>query len=256
VIGIIGAGNMGRAIASRIDKRTLISDVTKKRLHSIKKKHILIARGNIDLTKRSNIIILSVKPQNIIEVLKEIAPFLKGKLLISIAAGIETKSIEKIIGGSIRVIRVMPNMALQVGKGISAITCGKFAKKKDVKTTLKIFSKMGEVIEVKEKFMDAVTAVSGSGPAYYFLFTDILEAAACSLGLKKPLARKLAMATFIGSAASIDNSNASMKDFIKKIASKGGTTESALKIFKKRHLETIVVEAVKAAQDRSRYLRR
>ena len=256
MIGIIGAGNMGMAMALRINKRTLISDVSKKRLCSIREKHILVTRNNIDLTKRSDIIILSVKPQNITEVLKEIAPFLKGKLLISIAAGIQTKSIEKIIGGSIRVIRVMPNMALQVGKGISAIACGKFAKKKDLETTLKIFSKMGKVVEVKEKFMDAVTAVSGSGPAYYFLFTDILEASARSLGLKKDLAKKLAMATFIGSAASIDNSNISMKDLVKKVASKGGTTESALKIFKKRHLETIVAEAVKAAQDRSRCLRR
>ena len=255
MIGIIGAGNMGRAIALGINKKILISDVKTRQLSAIKSRCILTAKDNIDLTKRSSIIILCIKPQHIVKVLKEIAPFLKRKLVISIAAGIETSLIEKIIGKKASVIRVMPNMPLQVGRGISAIARGRFTGKKDPDKACRIFSKMGEVIEVKEHFMDAVTAVSGSGPAYYFLFTDILEASARSVGLKKDLARKLAIATFIGSAASANAARISMKDFVKKIASKGGTTEAALKVFKKKHLEGIIKQAVRAANNRSRYLK-
>ncbi len=256
MIGIIGAGNMGKAIALGINKKVLISDVDRKKLRFIKTRRILIAKDNIDLVKRSSIIIVSIKPQHIVKVLKEISPFIKRKLIVSIAAGIETKLIEKIIGSRVRVIRIMPNMPLQVGKGISAVTGGKFTGKKDIEKAVKIFSKVGEVVKVKEKFMDAVTAVSGSGPAYYFLFTDILELSARSVGLKKDLAKKLAKATFIGSARSLEAPGISAKDFIKKVASKGGTTEKALKVFKKRHLEKIVKEAVRSANDRSRYLRK
>jgi len=255
MIGIIGAGNMGRAIALRINKKILISDIETRRTHSIKSRRILIAGSNIDLTRRSSIIILSVKPQHIVGVLKEIRPYLKRKLLISIAAGVETRLIER-LAGKAKVIRVMPNMPLQVCKAISAITRGRFAGKKDLEKAVSIFSKMGEVIQVKEKFMDAVTAVSGSGPAYYFLFTDILKKAATSAGLKKDLAQRLAIATFIGSAASADAAHISMEDFVKKVASKGGTTEAALKVFKNRRLEAIVKEAVRAANNRSRYLRK
>ena len=114
------------------------------------------------------------------------------------------------------------------------------------------YSDNNEVIEVKEDQMDAVTAVSGSGPAYFFLFTDILEKGAKELGLKSDLANKLALQTFIGASGIAEKSGLSMHDFIKNVASKGGTTEAALKVFRKRKLEKIVIEAVKAARDRSR----
>ncbi len=255
MIGIIGAGNMGKAIALRINQKTLISDVDLNRLKSLKKRGILITRNNIDLVRRSSIIILSVKPQHIVKVLKEIKPYIRHKLIISIAAGVETRSIEKLVG-RVKLVRVMPNMPLQVGKGISAITRGRFVGKTDLDKARRIFLKMGEVVEVKEKLMDSVTAVSGSGPAYYFLFTDILERSARAIGLKKDLARHLSVATFIGSAASLGATHISMKDFVKKVASKGGTTEAALKVFKKRQLERIIKDALKAAHKRSRYLRK
>jgi len=139
---------------------------------------------------------------------------------------------------------------------MSSITPGRFAGKKDLGVARRIFLKLGEVIKVKEDVMDAVTAVSGSGPAYYFLFTDILEKAARACGLKRALARKLAMATFIGAAASADATGISMHDFVKKVASKGGTTEAALRVFKQKGLERIVKQAVRAARKRSRTLRK
>ena len=254
MIGIIGAGNMGRAIALRIKAKTIISDVDRSRLR-IKKGRILVTKGNISLTKRSKVIILAVKPQHIAGVLKEIAPFVKDKLVISIAAGVKTGALEKILGRK-RIVRVMPNMPAMVGKGISAVTAGRFASKKDLRLTRGIFLNLGEVVEVKESLMDAVTALSGSGPAYYFLFTDLVRRAGIRCGLKKDLAEKLAMATFIGAAESCRNTDISMQDFVKKVASKGGTTEAALKVFKQKGLEKMIVQAVKAACTKSRKLTR
>ncbi|MBU1148036.1 MAG: pyrroline-5-carboxylate reductase [Candidatus Omnitrophica bacterium] len=255
MIGIIGAGNMGSAIALRMDQKILISDAAKARLRALKRRRrILTSASNIDVARRSNVIIIAVKPQRIAGVLNEIKPHVKRKLVISIAAGVGTKLIEKILKSS-RVIRVMPNMPLVAGKGMSAIATGSTAGKKDLAAARRIFSRFGEVIAVKESSMDAVTAVSGSGPAYYFLFTGLLEKAACACGLKKDIARQLAKATFIGAAACASATNTSMQDFVKKVASKGGTTEAALKVFKQRGLGRIIKQAVKAATTRSRKLK-
>lgn len=251
MIGIIGAGNMGKAIASRIRQRIFISDVAAARLRRVKNKRILATKDNTCLARRSKVMILAVKPQHIRGVLKEIAPYAKDKLIISIAAGVRTALIEKALKNKARVVRVMPNMPLLVGKGISAIATGRSAKQKDLLAARRIFSNLGEVVEVKEHLLDAVTAVSGSGPAYYFLFTDMLERSARACGLKKHLAARLSRATFIGAAACANATGTSMQDFVKKVASKGGTTEAALKIFKQKGMERIVRQAVRAALNRS-----
>ena len=238
MIGIIGAGNMGMAIASRIKGKVFLSDKNRR------------ISDNVTVAKRSDIIILAVKPQDIGEVLREIRPYVKEKLIISIAAGVATSSIEKALGKA-RVIRVMPNMPAMVGKGISAVTRGRFAKPEDLKIAFGIFSKVGEVAEIKENMMDAVTAVSGSGPAYYFLFTHLLAKAGEANGLEKGLAMKLAKAAFIGAAETACRKDLSMEEFVKKVASKGGTTEAALKAFEQGKLGAIIKKAVKAAAHRS-----
>lgn len=253
MIGIIGAGNMGRTIALRMQEKVLVTDADSVKLRFAKKGRLPIAKDNIDLTKRSDIIILAVKPQQISEVLQEIRPFAKGKLIISIAAGVKSAFIEKILKQA-RVIRVMPNMPALVGKGITAVAVGSRSNKKDLKIARGIFLKLGEVVEVNERLMDAVTAISGSGPAYYFLLTDLLAKAGEGVGLRKDLAHRLAMAVFIGAAELSARSDLSMQDFIKRVASKGGTTEAALKIFGSKGLENIVKQAVRAARDCSRSL--
>jgi pyrroline-5-carboxylate reductase len=254
MIGIIGAGNMGKAIASRIKQKIYISDIdvsAAARFSSLNDKRVLTASDNIELVKKSKVVILAVKPVHVPAVLKEVTPFIKNKLIVSIAAGVSTDMIEK-ISGKIKAVRVMPNMPALAGKGISAVAGGRFADKKDIAAVLKIFSNLGEVIEIEESLMDAVTALSGSGPAYYFLFTGILEKAGKEIGLSENTAKKLAKATFIGAAESVKNTDISMTDFVKKVASKGGTTEAALKVFKQKGLENTVKEAVKEARNRSR----
>ena len=254
MIGIIGAGNMGKAIALRIGQKVLITDIDKTKLRFSSNNRIVALKDNISLVNRSEVIILAVKPQKMKAVLKDIAPYAKTKLIISIAAGIETSFIERVLKYA-KVVRVMPNMALLVGRGISCISAGKRTTSKDLRIVIKIFSRFGEVVGVKESLMSSVTAVSGSGPAYYFLFTDLLKKAAESCGLNKRLAAQLARATFIGAACSCAGTKISMEDFVNKVASKGGTTEAALKVFKKRNLEAIVKQAVKAAKDRSKELK-
>lgn len=251
--GIIGAGNMGAAIASRVKGKVLISDADPARPRAIKNKRVFTGRDNVDLAKRSDIIIIAVKPQDIDRVLREIRPWVKGKLVISIAAGVSTKFIEKTLGGA-RVIRVMPNLPLLANRGMSAITAGRRATGEDMKKARGIFAGLGEVAEVRENLMDAVTALSGSGPAYYFLFTSLLAEAGEASGLRKDLADRLAKATFTGAARLAESGGLSMADFVKKVASKGGTTEAALKVFKRKKLGAILKQAVAAAMQRSRNL--
>ncbi len=256
MIGIIGAGNMGGAIALSLKQKVIVSDKDSSRKKALKSRKVLFTKDNKELAGRAEVIIIAVKPQEIKELLNGIKPFTENKLIITIAAGIETRIIEKYLAQKARVVRVMPNMGLACGKGISAVCKGRFARKSDIRKAVDIFSKSGEVVEVKEKDMDAVTAVSGSGPAYYFIFTDMLERAALSCGLDGKIAKKLALMTFAGSAACAEESCISLKELAGTITSKGGTTEAALKVFKKKNLDKTLKMAVKSARDRSRRLRR
>lgn len=253
MIGIIGVGNMGTAIIERIRGKIIISDIDNAKLKKFKDKSICLAADNKELVKHSDMVILAVKPKDIPGVLKEIRPYVKSKFIISIAAGIRTADIERILG-MVRMVRVMPNMACMLGKGISAISLGRYAGQKELRLAHALFSKLGDVVKVNEDLLDAVTAVSGSGPAYYFLFTYLLEKAGISAGLNKEMAERLARAALIGAAEIVKHSDLSMQEFIEKVASKAGTTEAALKVFKQKNLEAIVQGAVKKALMRSKQL--
>lgn len=174
MIGIIGAGNMGGALIKGLGfdpkNKIIASDVSKDRLEFLKKNYrIQIANSNIALAEISDIIILAVKPKQIDDVLSQIKPVVgSGKLIISVAAGITTKRIEQKIKKEVAVIRAMPNMPALIGKGVSAISGGRFAEQKHIKIALDILSSVGRAIQVDEDKMDIITAVSGSGPAYFF----------------------------------------------------------------------------------------
>ncbi len=257
-IGIIGAGNMGEALIARIGmaKKIIASERDKERMKYIKKNYkIDIGDDNRHVVECTDLIILAVKPKDIDEVLYEIRPLLKNKLLVSIAAGISTSQLEKIIG-EVRVVRVMPNLACLVGFGISAISKGRFAAKDDINLVKRLFNLVGDVVIVKETLIDSITAVSGSGPAYYFLITEYLKNAGLQIGLNKKLAEQLAISTLYSSGRLIRETGALPIELIQRVASKGGTTEAALAVFKKEGLEEIILRAVKAARDRARVLSR
>ncbi|MBN2452788.1 MAG: pyrroline-5-carboxylate reductase [Candidatus Omnitrophica bacterium] len=262
-IGIIGCGNMGEAIFSRLatvmEKSTslMVSEMDAGRRDVIQSKYkIIVEIDNNYVVKYSDIIILAVKPKDIEQLLKQeiccgISP---QKLLISIAAGVKTGHIEKIVGKNIPVVRVMPNMPAIVGEAISSISPGVSAKEEHMSAAREIFSMVGDVIEVGENMVDAVTAISGSGPAYFFYMVEALADAAKKLKFNSKTAEKLAVKTATGSARLLGWTGASPSDLRRRVTSKGGTTEAALKVFKKRKFADIVRLAAEAACKRSKEL--
>lgn len=244
-LGIIGFGNMGRAIQDGLLKNKLIS---KERLLTSNKQG-----NNKEVASKSNILILAVKPQiikNILEELRDIAS--SDKLIISIVAGAEINSLEKILGTNKRIIRVMPNLCAKVNQSISCWVKNKNINFEDVKNFKKIFKSIGKEIELKdENLIDQITAISGSGPAYFFYFTELLEKAAIDIGLDKNIAKILAKHTLIGSAETAKCSNNSILELRTAVTSKGGTTEAAFKIINNSKFNDIFFSAVKTAYEKS-----
>ncbi|MFA5090148.1 MAG: pyrroline-5-carboxylate reductase [Candidatus Omnitrophota bacterium] len=266
-IGIIGCGNMGEAVLSCALKRRIGRFVVKekdrlKEAFVCRTYHIKSAQGIADLVKKSDIVIIAVKPQDIGPVLAEIRRGIhlhnKQKILIiSIAAGVNTKYIENMLSGRIRVIRAMPNIAATIGEGITAISRGRFATRGDLKNAKDIFDSVGETILIpQEGLLDVVTALSGSGPAYVFFIVNALLAAAEALGLGRAQANQLIYHTVIGSMHLNKKKGFDSRKLISQVASKGGTTEAALGVFQKERLHTTIYRAMRAAHKRAKELSR
>jgi pyrroline-5-carboxylate reductase len=253
-VGIIGCGNMGKAIANA-QKGVIVFDVDKNKMKFLVKKYkVKTATDNRDLVKRSDIIIIAVKPQNIEELLRQIAQFISHQVIVSIAAGVKTNDIEKSIGRKIKVIRVMPNIAVQVKRGVCAVCKGKFASANDLAITEKIFRKLGKVTRVKEEYIDAFTAVVGNGPAYIFYFLEILSEAASHLGFSEKEAVRFAVEVAHGSLKLIEETGLSLAKLREKVTSKGGTTEAAIEVLKAKKINEVLKEAVCVAVKRAQEL--
>ena len=260
-IGFIGAGNMAEAMIKGIITAKLyppgnivISDVRPQRLKELADKYSIMTSGsNKDLVSKADIVVLAVKPQNLAEVLDEIKAKTGDKLFISIAAGVRT---EKIAGtlGDVAIVRVMPNTPALVGEGASALFANEQAKNSLAKAE-SIFAAVGQVVLVDdESKLDAVTAISGSGPAYFFLFMEELIKTATDLGLSENVAKKLVLQTAKGAAVLAAQSEDSPEELRKKVTSPGGTTEAALKVFAENDFGKIIANAVNAADKRSKEL--
>lgn len=204
-----------------------------------------------------NIVLLAIKPQEMQEVLREIAPVLTARsLLISIAAGVTSGSIEKWAGRKVRVVRVMPNTPALVGAGISALSAGRYARKEDLQTAKKIFECVGETVFISESKMDVVTAVSGSGPAYFFYLMEELIRVGVKLGLSGEVARRLVLETAFGSGKLARFSKEDPWVLRSRVTSKKGTTEAAFRVFMQARLSDIFERAVRAAARRAQELSR
>lgn len=265
-IGIIGCGNMGEAILSQGKKhkvKFIVSEKDKLKEAFVSQIYkVKVAKDLIELVQKSDVIIVAVKPQDIDTVLNELSRGIqiwkKTKILIiSIAAGITTEYIEKRISGKVKVIRAMPNMPASIGEGITAFAKGRFATKKDLMIACNAFEFLGKTLSIPEEgLIDVVTALSGSGPAYLFFIFSAMLAAAEGLGLKKKVANEFIYHTIIGSMELLNKNKFDAKTLISKIASKGGTTEAALKVFADRKLNDIITDAMFAAHKRARALSR
>lgn len=264
-IGFIGSGNMAEAIIKGIidahiyhPEDIIISDVRKERLNQLAEQYdIFYMSDNKKLAQSVDILVLSIKPQNMTAVLTEIENSLnKETLVVSIAAGITTSTIAKTLG-LIPIIRVMPNTPALIGQGTAVLFANKQAQQRLAEAE-RIFSAVGFVAAVEdEKLIDAVTAISGSGPAYFFLLMEEMIKTAEKLGLEKQLAEKLVLQTAKGTAMlAIEREKSGEKPEMlrQKVTSPGGTTEAALKVFSKYDFEKIVNEALAAAAKRSKEL--
>ena len=258
-VGIIGGGNMGSAIISRIRKnfKIQVCEQDWARGEELRKKYNVKLQSLPSLVKSSDIIIVAVKPQDIDSVLANMkAAGVNKKLVISIAAGIPIAFLEDHLGDGARVIRTMPNMPAMIGEGMTAVAQGSNARKVDMTTAQQIFNAVGKTVVIEEKWIDAVTAVSGSGPAYVFLIAECLIKAAQSLGLQENSSTALVKQTLLGSAYLLDGASESPSTLREKVTSKGGTTEAALAVFYNHNLEAIFKEALTAARDRAKELAR
>jgi pyrroline-5-carboxylate reductase len=267
--GFIGAGNMAEAIASSMLEKKItennilsVNDISEDRKKYFHEKYgVSICLSNHEVIKKSDVIILAVKPQVMGEVLKdafEKTDFSSKKIIISIAAGITTEFIENCIysftdekgAKNFPVIRVMPNTPSLAGMGMSAVCKGKNAGTKDIETAETIMNSMGKSIIVEENMMNSVTAVSGSGPAYFFYFIETLVNAGIKLGFSKEDAFELVFQTAKGSIALMEKTCESPDILRQKVTSKGGTTEAALNKLMAENFEKIVEKALFAAHDR------
>jgi len=260
-ISFIGGGNMAEALirgllANKVlqPQQIIVTDVRADRLEFLKNSFgIRVSQDNAAASRESDIIILAVKPQQMSLALTSLILH-PSSLLISIAAGITIARIEKELGGTARVIRVMPNTPALVGAGAAALAKGQHATPEDLQTAETILKAVGITVLVEEQVLDAVTALSGSGPAYVFLVTEAMIKAGIEQGLTPEIARKLAVQTVFGSAVLLAETNEEPAELRCKVTSPGGTTEAAIKVMNDRRLPETFSAAIAAAATRSREL--
>ncbi len=257
-IGIIGFGKMGEAIAKGILKKKkdklYYAEAKTERVRFISTRFPQIKHLNVaQLVDTSNIIIIALKPQDIEGVLCEINNVLKReKLVISIAAGISTRFIERKIKRA-RVVRAMPNMGALIGRSFTAIAGGKTAKTSDIKEASKIFSSIGAAKEVNENLIDAITAVIGGGPAYAAYFIKALQDVCKEVGLSK-LAKDIVLEYFETTPLLLKMMNLKPEELIENVKSPGGTTQACLSLWDEEKLCQIIKRGVKKAYARSKEL--
>ncbi|MHC4572722.1 MAG: pyrroline-5-carboxylate reductase [Planctomycetota bacterium] len=264
-IGFVGSGNMAEALIKGIitakvctPENILISDIRPERLEFLAKEYgVQPADSNAALAGKVDILVLSVKPQNMGEALQSIKDTFKSDtLVISIAAGIKVAKIAAALGDA-AIVRVMPNTPALIGEGASALFANEKAKRMLEKAE-RIFSAVGRVVVVaNEDLIDVVTAVSGSGPAYYFLLMEEMIKAAGELDLPDRVAKDLVLQTAKGAAllaVEADKRGETPAELRRKVTSPGGTTEAALKLFADGNLGPTIAAGIKRARDRSREL--
>jgi pyrroline-5-carboxylate reductase len=261
-LGIIGAGNMAEAIvrgvlrAKLLDPSQIIAaDIAVPRRELFARElQVKAIEDNAAVAGQSRLLLLSVKPQHMQTALAGIGAVMSVETrAISIMAGISTSYIVKHLGHGKpwRVIRAMPNTPMLVGEGMAAICAGAHATPSDLAEARMIFEAAAMVIDVTEDKLDAVTAVSGSGPAYFFYFVEQMIRAGESLGLTAEQARTLAVQTAAGAAKMLGNSTDSPEELRRKVTSPGGTTQAAITHLERNRAGEIFVEAIAAAAKRS-----
>ncbi len=262
-LGIIGTGNMGSALLKTILKNKIITEksiIIYDKEKSVSKElqeqlGVNVAENNTELTHTSKYILLAVKPQVIDAVLKEIGPAITPKqTIISIAAGVALSHIKKYVDDGVGLIRVMTNTPLMVGAGASAIAHNGNVNEEDMEYVKEIFKSGGIIVELDEVNIDAVTGLSGSGPAYIFVIIEALADGGVKMGLSRKIAIKLAAQTALGAAKMVLETGKHPGELKDMVASPGGTTITALHELEKAKIRATLIRAVEVATEKSRTL--
>jgi pyrroline-5-carboxylate reductase len=259
-IGLIGSGNMGSAILAGLIKNRIVLrnqiyvyDGVRSKMNAVSRTFgVKRAKNNADLARKCKVIVLAVKPQDLNEMAYEIRPVLtSGHMVISILAGTPIQKLKRVLGAKPSLVRAMPNLGAQAGESITALTGG---NRSACHLARAIFSACGAVVQLPERHFDLVTAVSGSGPAYFFLIMELLQKAAERKGIPRQAARALAVQTALGSAQLARQSVHVPEVLRKQVTSKKGTTEVALAFLGKKKFSNIFLGAIDQAVKRARQL--
>ena len=263
-ICIIGTGNMGEALisglissASSKPENIICTDVRETTLEAIQKEYgVRTTSSNPEAVADSDIVIYAVKPQIMTAVLNETAEKLDmSKLIISIAAGVPMEAIESCLDKKLRLIRVMPNIAAAVKEAATAVAAGKHATQEDIKLAMTIFNSIGKTVFIPENYlMDAITGLSGSGPAYIFLIVEAMADAGVKVGLSRQEAYFLSAQTVLGAAKMLMETKEHPGQLRDRVTSPGGTAIAGLATLEEGGLRTTLINAVEVATNRSKEL--
>jgi pyrroline-5-carboxylate reductase len=261
VIAIFGAGVMGETLlagllrSGRSAEDLLIAERRTDRADELREKYGVDAVDNADAAAKADVLLLVVKPQDMGDLLGEISGRVHpGKLVVSLAAGVTTSYVESRLPDGVAVVRVMPNTPALVDEGMAAISAGTNCSDDDLAVAEELLSANGRVVRVPEKQQDAVTAVSGSGPAYVFLVVEAMIEAGVHLGLPRPTATELAVQTLVGSGKLLRETGEHPALLRERVTSPGGTTAAALGELEAHGLRAAFLAALEAAATRSREL--
>ena len=262
-IAFLGAGNMAEALVKGLlrahvaePREIICCDRREERGPELIQRYgVRFLKSNLEAVEESGIIVLSVKPQVMNKLLEEIAPSLDDrKLVISIAAGVPIAAIERKVGRGVRIIRTMPNTPALVGAGATALSAGERATLDDLKQARALFDAIGKSVVVDEPLLDAVTGLSGSGPAFIFLLIEALSDGGVKVGLPRAVAQDLAAQTVLGSAKLLIETGEHPGRLKDQVTSPGGTAIAGLHTLEAGGLRTTLMDAVEAATRRSREL--
>jgi pyrroline-5-carboxylate reductase len=258
---IIGAGVMGETLLAglvragrRVDE-LLVGEKRPERAAELEERYGVEVVSNVEAAQKADTLALVVKPQDMAEVLAEIAPVLRpGQLVVSLAAGITTAFVESHVPEGVAVVRVMPNTPALVDEGMAAISPGSHCDESHLAEAEALLASTGRVVRVPEKQQDAVTAISGSGPAYVFYVVESMIEAGVHLGLPRATSTELVVQTLVGSAKMLRETGTHPTVLREQVTSPGGTTAAALRELENHKVRAAFLSAMEAARDRSRDL--
>ena len=255
-VGIIGAGKIGGSLVGRLSSspsfELIVSDVHEEQLRLFAEDYaVRTTHSNVEAAEASDLLVVAVKPWDVLLVLDEVASVIEGTAVVSVAAGVTIAAIEGRLPAGASVLRVMPNIAASVGLG-SAVVAANEAGQAHVATVMEIFGHVGDVMELPERLFDAATALHGSGPAYVALFADALIQAGVREGIPRDVARRLVNQTIGGTSVLLKERSAhQIRD---EVMTPGGTTAAAFVAMEKAGFVAAIYDGIEAATERARRL--